>query len=245
MALVAVCGAVAVTLVLMAMAVMVMTAAAAVAMNMLGMGMLVPLVAMRLLPMRRLPMRLMPMGVLMAVVVMVVRVAVIVAVMVMTVVMMVVPAAAVIAMSVVMDLLLRLERALDRRHGAALPTHELGQSGIIRDIERVRRHFRRDVIAAEMPGEAHQPQRVLGADLQQALRRGLDLHEAAIVELQRIAVVQRCRLVQIDREFEPARRLHGNAATVAILISEAERIDDTLGADGGPANDGSGAKHVR
>lgn len=240
MALVAVCGAVAVTLVLIAVAVMVMTAAAAVAVNVLGMGMLVLLVAMRLLPMR-----LMPMGVLMAVVVMVVRVAVIVAVMVMTVVMMVVPAAAVIAMSVVMDLLLRLERALDRRHGAALPTHELGQSGIIRDIERVRRHFRRDVIAAEMPGEAHQPQRVLGADLQQALRRGLDLHEAAILELQRIAVVQRSRLVQIDREFEPARRLHGNAAAVAILISEAERIDDALGADGGPANDGSGAKHVR
>lgn len=215
MALVAVRGAMAVAVIVMAVAVMVVVMAAATP---LAMGVLV-LVAMIVL---------VAMRVIMAVVVVMV---------------MVVPAAAVVAMGVVMHFRLRLERALDLGHGAALPAHQLGEGRVAGDIERVGRHLRRDVVPAEMPGEAHQPQRILGADFQQLLRCGFDLDEAAILQLQRVAVVQRRRLVEGDREFQAARGRHGDAVDIAVPVPEAERIGDALGADSGLANDGSGAKH--
>jgi len=226
MALVAMRCAMAVTMVIVAVAVMIVVMPAATA---LAMGVMMVLVRM-----------VVSMLVVVMMLMAVMRMAMIVIMMVV-----IMPAAAGIAMSVMVDLLLRLERAFDLHHRATLPAHQLGQVGMAGNIERVDRHFRRNVMAAEMPGEAHQPQRVLGADFQQAFRSGLDLHEAAILQLQRVAIVQRRRLVEINREFEPASSLHGDAAAVAVLITKAERIDDALGADGGLAKDGSGAKHMR
>lgn len=227
MALVAMGGAVAVGMVVMAMSMVIMRVIMAAAAA-LAMGVVV----------------IMRVGVLMTVVVVMALMAMsVIMAMVMIVPVMVVAAAAVVAM--VMDFRLRLERTLDRRHRAALPAHELGDGRDVDDVERVGRHLGRDVVAAEMPGEAHQPQLVLGLDLQQALGCGLDLHEPAILQLQRIAVVQHRGLVEVDGELQAARRLHRQGAAAAILMAEAERIDDALGTDGSLANDGGGAKHVR
>jgi len=145
---------------------------------------------------------------LMIMMLMAVMMAMVVIVVVMAVTMVVVAAAAIVAMVVMMHLRLRLERALDRRHGTALPAHELSDGGDVDDVERIGRHLGRNMVAAEMPGEAHQPQRVLGANFQQVLQGSLDLNEAAILEFQSIAIVEHCGLVEIDRELEPARRLH-------------------------------------
>jgi hypothetical protein len=227
MALVAMCRAMAVTMIVIAMAVMVMVVMPATAA--LGMGM----------------MMLVPMGMPVTMVVMVMLMTVIVMMMAMIMVVMVVAAAAIVAMGVVMHLRLRLEGALDRRHRAALPAHQFGQRRIVRNIEGVGRHLGRNVMAAEMPGEARQPQRILGPDLQKAFRCRLDLDEAAILQLQGIAVVQRGRLVERDLDREPARGRGGDAAAIAVAMGETERVGDPLGADGGLAKDGSGAKHRR
>lgn len=219
-ALVAMHSAMAVSMIVMVVAVMVviMPAAAALAM---GMMVLVRMIVMAVM----------------------VFMTVIVVIMIMVVVVM--ATAAIIAMGVVMHLRLRLERALDRRHRAALPAHQLGQRRIVRNIERLGRHFGRDVMAAEMPGEARQPQRILGANLQQAFRHGLDLHETAVLQLEGIAVVQHRRLVERDLDLEPARGRCGHATTIAVAMGETERVGNALGANGGLAKDGSGAKHLR
>lgn len=219
-ALVAMHSAMAVSMIVMVVAVMVviMPAAAALAM---GMMVLVRMIVMAVM-------------VFMAVIVVI-----------MIVMVMVMATAAIIAMGVVMHLRLRLERALDRRHRAALPAHQLGQRRIVRNIERLGRHFGRDVMAAEMPGEARQPQRILGANLQQAFRHGLDLHETAVLQLEGIAVVQYRRLVERDLDLEPARGRCGHATTIAVAMGETERVGNALGANGGLAKDGSGAKHLR
>lgn len=218
-ALVAMHSAMAVSMIVMVVAVMVviMPAAAALAM---GMMVLVRMIVMAVM----------------------VFMTVIVVIMIMVV---VVATAAIIAMGVVMHLRLRLERALDRRHRAALPAHQLGQRRIVRNIERLGRHFGRDVMAAEMPGEARQPQRILGSNLQQAFRHGLDLHETAVLQLEGIAVVQHRRLVERDLDLEPARGRCGHATTIAVAMGETERVGNALGANGGLAKDGSGAKHLR
>ena len=187
----------------------------------------------------------MGMMVLVRMIVMAVMVFMAVIVVIMIVMVMVMATAAIIAMGVVMHLRLRLERALDRRHRAALPAHQLGQRRIVRNIERLGRHFGRDVMAAEMPGEARQPQRILGSNLQQAFRHGLDLHETAVLQLEGIAVVQHRRLVERDLDLEPARGRCGHATTIAVAMGETERVGNALGANGGLAKDGSGAKHLR
>lgn len=187
----------------------------------------------------------MGMMVLVRMIVMAVMVFMTVIVVIMIMVVVVMATAAIIAMGVVMHLRLRLERTLDRRHRAALPAHQLGQRRIVRNIERLGRHFGRDVMAAEMPGEARQPQRILGANLQQAFRHGLDLHETAVLQLEGIAVVQHRRLVERDLDLEPARGRCGHATTIAVAMGETERVGNALGANGGLAKDGSGAKHLR
>lgn len=219
-ALVAMHSAMAVSMIVMVVAVMVMIMPAAAALAM-GMMVLVRMIVMAVM----------------------VFMTVIVVIMIMVVVVM--ATAAIIAMGVVMHLRLRLERALDRRHRAALPAHQLGQRRIVRNIERLGRHFGRDVMAAEMPGEARQPQRILGANLQQAFRHGLDLHETAVLQLEGIAVVQHRRLVERDLDLEPARGRCGHATTIAVAMGETERVGNALGANGGLAKDGSGAKHLR
>lgn len=168
-------------------------------------------------------------------------------------VMMVVAAAAGVAMGVIAVVMagmvmvigaaLGLERALDRRHRATLATDQLGEDMILLDIDRIGGDFRRRVAVADMPGEAHQPQRVLGADLEQALRRGLDLHEAAILQLHGVAIGEHGRLVEIEQNVEPAITLERDAAAVAVLMVERQRLDDLVGADGRLADDGGGAQH--
>lgn len=220
------CRAMAVTVVVIPMAVVVMIVPASTA---LAMGVLVVLVLVRMI---------------MAVVLMAVPM-VMTMMMIMPVVVMVVPAAAIVAMGVVMHLGLRLERTLDLGHRAALSAHQLRQGRMAGHVQGISRHFSGDVMAAEMPGQTHQAQRVLGANLEQALRRGLDLHQAAVVQLQRIAGVQHRRLVEADREFQPALGRDGHAVDGAVAMTEAQRIDDAVGPDGGLAKDGSGAKHKR
>ena len=225
MALVAMCGAMAVTMIVVTMAVMVVIMAAATA---VAMGVLVLVVMRMIVAVLHV---VMPMAVMMTVMVVAM--------------VMIVPAAAIVAMSVVMDFRLRLERTLDHRHRTALPAHQLAESGVIRNVEGIGRHFGRDMVPAEMPGEAHQPQWVLGADFEQAFRRGLDLDQRAVFQLQRVAIVQRRRLVERDREFQPARRSYAHAIDRAVAVAQRQRIDDALGLDGGLAKNGGGAKHRR
>lgn len=225
MALVAMRGAVAVAMIVMTMAVMVvvMTAATALAMRMLVLVIMLVFAAVRMI-----------------MAVMVVMMAVV-----MTMMMMIVPAAAIVAMGVMMDLRLRLERTLDHRHRTALPAHQFAERGIVRDVEGIGRHLGWDMVSPEMPGETNQTQRVLGADLQQAFRCGLDLDQRAVFQPQGVAVVQHRGLVERDRELKSARRADADAIDRTVPMAQWQRIDDALGLDGGLAENGGGAKHRR
>ena len=227
MALVAVRGAMAVAMIVMTMAVMVMAAATAVAMRMIVLLSMLVLVVMRMI---------------MAVVIVMMPMAV---VMTMMMIVMVVPAAAIVAMGVMMDLRLRLERTLDHRHRTALPAHQFAERGIVRDVEGIGRHLGCDMVPPEMPGETNQTQRVLGADLQQAFRCGLDLDQRAVFQPQGVAVVQHRGLVERDRELKSARRADADAIYRTVPMAQWQRIDDALGLDGGLAENGGGAKHRR
>lgn len=148
-----------------------------------------------------------------------------------------------VGVAVIIGAALGLERPIHGAHRAALATDHLGQHMVVLDIDRVRRDLGRGVAVADMPGDAHQAQRVLGADLEQGLRRGLDQHEPAILQLHGVAIGERGRLVEIEQDVEPAIALERETAAIAILMVEGQRIDDAICPDRGLANDGGGAQH--
>jgi hypothetical protein len=137
-----------------------------------------------------------------------------------------------------MQALLGPEGARDRRRDAALPARQFGESGRVLDIERIPRHLCETVLAAEMPGQAHEPQRVLGFHFKKALHGGLDLHERSVLEAQRIAVVKSGVHVEIEQDLRPTLAFQGRVPAIAARVIEGDRIDDPVGLDGGFADDG-------
>lgn len=221
-------------LVIMAMVVVVIVMRLPVIMVVMGMAVVVPAATGRVMGVVLLAV------VLMGVVLMGVVVTMIVPVVVMAVMIM-----AAILVAMIIGAALGLERALDLAHRAALAADHLGEDMVVLDIDRIGGDLGRGVAVADMPGDAHQAQRVLGADLEQALRRGLDQDEATILQLDRVAVVQCGRLVEIEQNVEPAIALERDAAAVAVLMVEGQRLDDLVLLDRGLAGDGGGAQHDR
>jgi hypothetical protein len=116
----------------------------------------------------------------------------------------VMPVAVVVPAIVLVGAALRLEGAHHDGGRAALAAHHLGQHVVVLDVDRVRRHLGGGVPVADVVGHLQEPQGVLGAHLQQALGRGLHLHEAAVLELHGVAVVQHRGLVEIEQKSRPA-----------------------------------------
>ena len=138
---------------------------------------------------------------------------------------------------------LGLKRAHDGRCRAALAADHLGEHVIVLDIDRLRRDLGRRVPVADMPGDAKQPQRVLGRDLQQSLRRGFDRDEPPVLQLHGVAVVELRRLVEVEQEGEPTLALKRDPPPLPALVVEGDGVGDALGLDGGLADDGGGAEH--
>ena len=154
-----------------------------------------------------------------------------------------VPVAVVVPAIVLVGAALRLEGAHHDGGRAALAAHHLGQHVVVLDVDRVRRHLGGGVPVADVVGHLEKPQRVLGAHFQQALGRGLHLHEAAVLELHGIAVVQHRGLVEIEQEIEAGIAFQRDAAAVAALVIEGDGVGNPVRFHGGFAEDRGGAEH--
>lgn len=138
---------------------------------------------------------------------------------------------------------LGLKAPCDGRDGAALAAGHFGEDVVLLDIERLRGHLGRRMPAAEKIGGLQEAQRVLGAEFQEPLRRGLHPDEAAIFELHRVAVVEHGRLVEVEQKREPLVARERATVAIAALMVEGDGVGDLVGLHGGLADDGSGAKH--
>ena len=166
-----------------------------------------------------------------AVVVVVVVVVVIVAVMI------------VATLAVVVSHALRPEGARDRRGRAALTTNQFCHRRIFGDIEHVGSDLGRDVVAAELPGEAQEPGRVLRPDFEKRFGGGTHRDEAAIVEAQGVAVLEAAVLLQGEGEAQAS--LGGEAVLRRMTggMVEDHGVDHGVQADRRLADDGCGAQH--
>jgi hypothetical protein len=203
---------------------MVVAATAAVTMLVMVIMIVVVIVLMLMMPMGVIVMMLVAMGMM---------------VMIMAVVM------PVMMMVVVADMgaALRPERALHGGHGAALPARQLGKSRIVLDIESIVRDLGEAVVAAEMPGEAHEAKRIFRLHLQQFFGLRLHLNEASILQAQGITVVDGGLHVEIEQDLGAALTFQRGLPAVSRLMVEGHRVDDTVGLHGGLADDGGDAGH--
>lgn len=130
--------------------------------------------------------------------------AVVVMVMTVTMVMVVIVAVMIVAMMVVMIMMVMMNRALrlkGARHGGvgrALAADQFFDRGMRGNIERVRAGLHRHMFAAQTPGETRQSGRILDADLKQLFFGRGDAHEPAILQLQRVADLQRADAVEMN-----------------------------------------------
>ena len=136
-----------------------------------------------------------------------------------------------------------LEAALDRRCGAALPARQFRESRTVLDIEGVAGDLRKAVLAAEMPCEAHEAERVFGSHLEKAARRGrtwTSLPSSSRRASPSLMVVSMSRSRWISVPASPSRcawrRLRWR-------VVERDRVDHAVGLHGGLADDGADAGH--
>lgn len=145
--------------------------------------------------------------------------------------------------AVVVRGLLRAEGAGHRGRDAALTAHQFGIRWRGGDVESVGADLRVDMVASELPCEAHQPGGILGAHFEERFGRRLHHDEAPIVQAQGVAVFQRTGLGQRDLEGEAARGGEARRQGGPRAMVELDRIGDAVGAHGRAADDRGGFQH--
>jgi len=138
------------------------------------------------------------------------------------------------------------ERALHRRHRAAEAADGFRQRAVWQDIKRVRIRLGQDMGPAGQQGGAKQPRRVFRPHLQHALGGGPHQRQAAVLQLQGVAVMELRGAAQrqIDEQTAVApQRSSFPRLQVAGAMIERDGVDDAVGLDGGAAGDGGGAWH--
>ena len=138
---------------------------------------------------------------------------------------------------------LGLERTFNCRHGATQAAQHFSKHMIVFNIDRVRCHFGRRVAIANMPSRFHQARRIIGTNFNELLRRSFHGNQAAIFELQRIAIVQHNGLIEIEQELGTLLALQRHAAAMAAFMIERDGVDHLLSFDGGLTDSLDGAEH--
>ena len=85
------------------------------------------------------------------------------------------------------------------------------------DTQALAHHLNRQVPVAEMPGKAKQMLGVFSPDFEKRLGCTDNLHEAAILKLERITRAQGYRFGQIEQETKASHALHRNPTAMAII----------------------------
>jgi phosphoglycolate phosphatase len=118
----------------------------------------------------------------------------------------------------------RIEGRGDVRHGRTEVINHVLDDGVSANAQAVAEKLGRQVPVAEVPGDAQQFGGCGRGDLGQRLRGGVDGDDAAILENQSVAVLQRHGLSEIEQEFEAAGGGHGHAAAVALVVVQHDAV---------------------
>ncbi|KQP53365.1 hypothetical protein ASF34_03190 [Methylobacterium sp. Leaf106] len=147
------------------------------------------------------------------------------------------------ALTVVVSLAFGLESPRNRGRGATLPTDQFGIGRGRGYIEDVCTDLRRDVVAAELPGQPQQASRILRPYFEQGFRRSANGHQAPVFETKRVTVLDGGSLRQRQSETHTARAGEDRGCSLAFRMVESHGIRHGIRANGGFADDGGGTQH--
>ena len=123
---------------------------------------------------------------------------------------------------------LRLERTCDMGNLAALPAHHFGQHVIVLNIDRIRGNFGWRMPITDMPCHFQKPQGIIRLDFQQGFGRGFDQNQPAVIEFQRIAIIENGCFFKIEQEGCTLFSIEHHAAFMPAVMIERDLIDHTL-----------------
>lgn len=159
------------------------------------------------------------------------------------VIMMMVMIVATAAMGVDMGGLFRIERPLEFLGAAPLTANEVLKNEVAFHIERVGGRLDRPVQAPELPGEAHEAQRVFRRNLVEQFIGSLHKDEPPILQLEGIPIPQIGGFFRRITGNEAAFGMELQSLKLAGLMVENNLVSDLISLDGGFTNDAYSAEH--
>ena len=135
-----------------------------------------------------------------------------------------------------------VERRLDRRDLGPEPARHILDDVIAADAQALSEQFGRQMPVAKVPGDAHQRRGVRAANFRQFFRRGDDLDDAPVLELEPVAGAQHHRFGQVEQKVQPAHGGHRDAPSIALVIIKHHRIGRLAGPGAG-GTDGMSVDH--
>ena len=131
----------------------------------------------------------------------------------------------VVVMAMIVGAALGIKRRFDRRQPCAEPAQHIFDNVIAPDAQSLADDLDVDVTIADMPREACQIVSIRSGDFNQRLGPPNDADDRAVVEHQAVAVAQRGGLRKIEQEFCAALAAQHDAAAMAVMRVERDRVD--------------------
>jgi hypothetical protein len=131
---------------------------------------------------------------------------------------------------------LGVERRFDLDHGGAEPPRHILDDMVAADAQAFLQKLGRQMTITQMPGDAHERRGVRAANFRQFFRRGDDFDDPPVVQRQTVAGTQHHRLGQIEQKGEAAHAGHRDAAPIAVVIIENDRVGRFAGPGAGGTN---------
>lgn len=119
---------------------------------------------------------------------------------------------------------LRIERRFDACDLRSQLHHQFFQHVVAANADTIRENLCRHMTVAEMPGDAREMMRVARGDFGNRLARRDHAHDAAVFELQAVAVMQHRGFGEIEQEYGVLRAAHGDTAAVTAIMRQFDGV---------------------
>lgn len=136
----------------------------------------------------------------------------------------------------------RIEGGQHWHHTGAEPLQHVLDDMIVANAQPVAEELGRQMAVAEMPGDANEFGLAGGGDLEKTFGHRLDENQSPIFEFQGISVLHHGRFLEIEKEHGLADAPHDEAAAMAVVSFEGERVGGRSGPSAGGMDSG-GSDH--
>lgn len=142
-------------------------------------------------------------------------------------------------MAVRMTTRLRFEGPRDMRNLAALTAHQFREHMIVLNINGIGCQLCRHMTITDQQDCFHKPKRIISLDFKQRFRCRFHKHQPAIIQFERIPIIQNGCLFKIEQKGRAFFPVHDNTLFLSAFVIQHDLVDHTLHFDRRLAQDRS------